>query len=77
MKSISYRAKAGFTHCFGIKFSFDALAAFQNASIQSLYAVLNYVDMQSYQKKKNASTINPMPDCFLTALKIHIDDVLK
>ena len=24
----------------------------------------------------NASTINPIPDCFLTALKIHIDDVL-
>ena len=43
-------------------------AAFQNVSIQSLYAVpllcINY-----------ASTINPMPDCFLTALKIHIDDV--
>ena len=25
----------------------------------------------------NASTIIPMPDCFVTALKIHIDDVLK
>ena len=25
----------------------------------------------------NASTINPMNDCSLTALKIHIDDVLK
>ena len=31
--------------------------------------------MQSYQTI--TSTINPMPDCFLTALKIHIYDVLK
>ena len=36
---------------------------FQNISIESLYAV--------------ASTINQIPDCFLTALKIHIDDFLK
>ena len=25
----------------------------------------------------NASTKNPMADCFLTVLKMHIDDVLK
>ena len=58
----------------------NSMAAFQNVSIQSVYAVLllyiNYVGMQNYQTMY-LITINPMPDCFLTALKIHIDDVIK
>ena len=54
------------------------MADFQNVSIQNLYVVLlryiNYVEMQS---PNNASTINAKPDCFLTALKIAIDNVFK
>ena len=53
------------------------MAAFQNVSIQSLNAVLllyiNYVDMD-IKLPNNILTINPMPDWFLTAFKIHVDD---
>ena len=43
-----------------------------------LLVILSYINYVNYAKLlNNASTINPMPDLFLTALKIHIDNVLK
>ena len=43
-----------------------------------IYTSTTVFILRRYAKlSNNASTINPMPDCYLIGLKIHIDDVIK